>query len=55
MKAADAGVRVVTDQKRVTLSDAVRDFVQAARDRNALEAAEICKRTGTNAETYVGC
>ena len=43
--AADAGVQVILDPKRVVLRDAAKAFVQAAKDRRAHEAAEIYERT----------
>jgi integrase len=43
--AKDAGVQVVLDPKRVALRDAAKKFVQAAKDRQAYEAAEIYERT----------
>ena len=43
--ADDAGVQVVLDPERVALRDAAPKFVQAARDRGSLEAAEIYDRT----------
>lgn len=43
--ADDAGVQVVLDPERVALRDAHPKFVQAARDRGSLEAAEIYDRT----------
>jgi integrase len=43
--AADAGVQVMTDPRRIALVDATAKFVQAARDRKSPEAAEIYQRT----------
>jgi integrase len=43
--ADDAGVQVVLDPMRIPLRDSYRGFVQAARDRGSVEAAEIYERT----------
>jgi hypothetical protein len=43
--AADAGVQIVLDPKRVVLRDAAKAFVQAAEDRKASEAVETYEHT----------
>jgi hypothetical protein len=43
--ADDAGVQVVEDAIRIPIRDAYPRFVQAARDRGSVEAAEIYDRT----------